>query len=70
MRATLQELFVESAIMQGLLTIMLWGTAIFLMVSGRDIPDLLAVGAGAIMTFWFRTKTTARVITAIEESNE
>lgn len=70
MKATLQELFIESAIMQGLLTVMLWGTALFLMVSGRDIPDLLAVGAGAIMSFWFRTKTTARVIKAIKENDD
>ena len=70
MRTTLQDLFLESTVMQGTLTIMLWGTAIFLMVTNQDVPDLLAVGVGSITTFWFRTKTTARTVAAIGARNE
>jgi hypothetical protein len=59
------ELFSESVILQGLLTVALWGTAIFLFVTGQPVPDLLAAGCGSIMTFWFTAKTTRAVSSEI-----
>ena len=56
----LADAFISSVVIQGTLTLGLWGTIIYMSVNGRDIPDLLAVGGGAILTFWFKTKTEAR----------
>ena len=61
MKTTLFDLFRESIILQGFLTVGLWGTASYMMVMGQDVPDLLAAGCGSIITFWFMTKT-ARAI--------
>lgn len=54
------DAFISSAVIQGILTLGLWGTIIYLSVEGRDVPDLLAVGGGAILTFWFKTKVENR----------
>ena len=55
------EMFRESIILQGFLSVVLWGTAIYLMIVSQPIPDLLAAGCGAIMTFWFTNKTSRQV---------
>jgi hypothetical protein len=65
---TIWDLLRESVILQGALTIGLWGVAAYLMICGRPIPDLLAAGCGAVITFWFTSKTTRSVATAIKES--
>ena len=57
----LADAFISSAVIQGILTLALWGAVIYLSLNQQDIPDLLAVGSGAIITFWFKTKTEARV---------
>ena len=53
---SLKALFIESIILQGILTVGLWGAAIYLMIVGQDVPDLLAAGCGAVITFWFTSK--------------
>ena len=53
-------MLVESVIVQGILTLGLWGAIIYLSVAEREVPDLLAVGGGAILTFWFKTKIENR----------
>lgn len=58
---TLWDLFRESVILQGVLSIGLWGSAIYLMIVGKPVPDLLAAGCGAVITFWFVSKTKAEV---------
>jgi hypothetical protein len=55
------DLFEESAVTQFLLTIGLWAIAGVLMLSGRPVPDLLAAGCGAVVGFWFSSKTTRQV---------
>ena len=61
MKTTLLDLFRESIILQGILTIGLWGTASYLMVNTIEVPPLLAAGCGAVITFWFTNKT-ARLV--------
>ena len=53
------QLFKESTILQGVLTLALWGTVIYLIIVGKPIPDLLAMGATSILGFWFGTKVQA-----------
>lgn len=62
------DLLRESVILQGLLTVGLWGVAAYLMITGRPVPDLLAAGCGAVITFWFTSKTTRSVATAIVDA--
>ena len=59
------DLFKESVVLQGFLTIGLWGVAAYLMIIGKPVPDLLAAGCGAVITFWFTAKTTRQVTAAI-----
>lgn len=54
------DAFISSAVIQGILTLGLWGTIIYMSVQSQEVPDLLAVGGGAILTFWFKTKVEAR----------
>lgn len=58
--AKFTDMLVESVIVQGILTLGLWGAIIYLSVAEREVPDLLAVGGGAILTFWFKTKIENR----------
>ena len=54
------DAFISSAVIQGILTLGLWGAIIYMSLNQQDVPDLLAVGGGAILTFWFKTKTENR----------
>ena len=65
----MKDLFLESVVLQGVLTVGLWGVAAYLMVCGQDIPDLLAAGCGAVITFWFTAKTTRKVAGEIAAQN-
>ena len=53
----------ESVIVQGFMTIMLWGAIVYLAVTQQPIPELLAMGGTAILGFWFGTKVTAAAYT-------
>lgn len=61
----MKDLFMESVILQGILTVGLWGVAAYLMVIGQEIPDLLAAGCGAVITFWFSSKAAAAAAKAV-----
>lgn len=63
----MKQLFLESLILQGVLTIGLWGTAAYLMIIGQEIPDLLAAGCGAVITFWFSNKAAVSAAKALTE---
>ena len=65
---TFWDSFRESVILQGLLTIGLWGVASYLMIVGRPVPDLLAMGCGAVITFWFTSKTTRAVEASVAKA--
>lgn len=59
---TFAELLHQSVIFQGLLTLMVWGAVVFISVYQvvnslqNAIPDVLGVGAGAIIAYFFASK--------------
>ena len=63
----MKDLFMESVILQGVLTVGLWGVAAYLMVTGQEVPDLLAAGCGAVITFWFTAKTSRAITKELTE---
>lgn len=59
---TFAELLHQSVIFQGLLTLMVWGAVVFISIYQvvnalqNSIPDVLGVGAGAIIAYFFASK--------------
>ena len=56
MKHTLIDLFKTSAIMQGLLSVGVIGTYIFLLVTGAVVPETLVVSVGLVLGFFFGSK--------------
>jgi len=56
MKNVLVDLFKSSAIMQGLLSVGVIGTYIFLLVSGQAVPETLVVSVGLVLGFFFGSK--------------
>ena len=56
MKQTLIDLFKTSAIMQGLLSVGVIGTYIFLLVTGAVVPETLVVSVGLVLGFFFGSK--------------
>jgi len=52
----------DSVITQSVLTISIWAAIIFMCVTQRDVPTLLADGGWAILGFWFGAKSQQTVI--------
>ncbi len=63
----MKDLFLESLVLQGILTVGLWGAAVYLMIVGQEIPDLLAAGCGAVITFWFSSKAARAAAKAVTQ---
>lgn len=61
------DYFSQSVILQGFLTVALWASAVYLIVIGRDVPDLLAAACGMMITFWFASKTAAETARKLNE---
>lgn len=57
------SLLKESVIIQGVLTLGLWGAIIFLAVTGAEVPEILTTGGVAILGFWFGSKTASVAMT-------
>ena len=54
----------ESVIVQGILTIGLWGTIIYMSIVCVEIPEVLVAGGYTILGFWFGTKSAEAVMRA------
>lgn len=52
------ELLEESVLMQGIMTLGLLGTIIYLVVKGQPVPDILTNGFLLILGFYFGSKST------------
>ena len=52
------SLLKESIITQSVLTLVLWGSVVYLAVTNQPIPDLVAMGATSVLGFWFGTKVS------------
>jgi len=59
---TFWQLFRESVIIQGLLTLGLWTAIIYLSVTAQPVPELLSTGGIAILGFWFGSKTASTAL--------
>jgi len=55
------DLFQESVILQGLLTVSLWGAIITLTLQGREVPSILINAGTTVLGFWFGTKVQSAV---------
>ena len=55
------ELLEESVLMQGIMTLGLLGTIIYLVVQGKPVPDILTNGFLLILGFYFGSKSTVMV---------
>ena len=55
------DLFAQSVILQGVLTLGFAGVALYLWASGDEVPDNLLQGLWAILGFWFGTKTQSTI---------
>lgn len=60
MRATFTELFLSSAIIQGLMALGAVGAVIYLAVAGQEIPEVLTGIVMAIIGFYFGSKIQQR----------
>lgn len=60
MRATFTELFLSSAIIQGVMALGAVGAVIFLAVTGREVPEVLNMIVMAIIGFYFGSKIQQR----------
>lgn len=52
------DLFAESVIIQGILTLAVVGTICYLVILGKPIPEIMVNLSGLIVGFWFGSKVT------------
>jgi hypothetical protein len=57
------ELFQESVIIQGIVTLVLVVTLCWMFISGRPIPELLGAITTLVLGFWFGTKSQHAIVT-------
>jgi uncharacterized membrane protein YfcA len=50
------EAMKESTISQSILTVGIWGAVIYLVCTQQPVPEVLSVGASAILGYWFGSK--------------
>lgn len=55
------NLFKESVILQGCLTVGIWAAIIYLVIAGREPPDPLVNVGYTIIGFWFGTKVQSSI---------
>lgn len=61
----LLELFEESVILQGFITVVFTGTYCYLIVTGHEVPNDLAKLVWAVLGFWFGSKSQAAMSSTI-----
>jgi len=55
----------ESVILQGILTVGIWGVVLWLVVNGMEVPEILTNAGYTILGFWFGTKVQSAVNRAV-----
>jgi len=65
--ATLLELFKSSAIVQGVIALLLIGGIVYQVIAGQAVSDTLLIMANVVLGFYFGSKTQ-QVITAANEA--
>ena len=61
---TFWALMRESVIIQGVLTVGLWGVILYMVIQEMAIPEILTAGGYTILGFWFGTKSAEAVMRA------
>ncbi len=56
MKQTFIDLFLSSAVMQGLLSVAVVGAYIYMLVTGAEVPETLVVSVGLVLGFFFGSK--------------
>ena len=51
--------FTSSLVIQGLVTLLLISSVVYLYIAQREVPDGLLTLTGTVMGFWFRSKQSA-----------
>jgi hypothetical protein len=51
-----------NTILQGVLTILVWGTISYLYIAGREVPDALLGAGGIILGFYFHATAQAALM--------
>jgi hypothetical protein len=64
------ELLKESVILQAILTTGIWGAVIFLVLSGRAVPDNIYSAANLVLGFYFGSKLAMMQRIAYHEANK
>ena len=64
------ELLEESVLMQGIMTVGLLGTIIYLVVQGRPVPDILTNGFLLILGFYFGSKSVVQAKSLMKPPSE
>lgn len=62
--------FSRSTITSGILALFIWGVIGYLAIVGRDLPDALIGGGGAIIGYFFAAKSTAQSARASRDRDE
>lgn len=52
----IKQAFLESTIIQGVVTLILIGAIVYLAVTGQTIPEVLVNAAMIVIGFWFGSK--------------
>lgn len=59
------ELLNQSTIVQGMLTLLLWGGIVYLTIVGEQVPDVLSQAGAIVLGFWFAEKAQVSKIKAL-----
>ena len=63
------QLLEDSVILQAVLTLLIWGAAIWMVLAGRTMPDLLQNAALIVLGYYFGAKQSQAVTKALRGYN-
>lgn len=53
------ELLEQSVILQAVLTVLIWGSVVYMILAGKAVPEGLMGAANLVLGFYFGSKMTA-----------
>ena len=61
------DLLERSVILQGTLTLVFAGVVVYLIVVGRDVPEIVGYALSTILGFYFGSKTQLQIAASIRD---
>jgi len=61
------DLLERSVILQGTLTLVFAGVVVYLIVVGRDVPDIVGYALSTILGFYFGSKAQLQIVASIRD---